>query len=60
VRLLSDVILGPLVVMTGIVAISGMVLAVSVKEGDSDFAWMWAAVFLVASLIDAWVFSRLV
>jgi hypothetical protein len=59
-RLLSDVILGPLVVMTGIVAISGMVLAVSIKEEDSDFAWMWAAVFLVASLIDAWAFGRLV
>ena len=59
-RRLNDVIMGPLVVMRGIAAISAMVLVASVKEGDSDFAWMWAAVFLVASILDAWSFSRFV
>jgi hypothetical protein len=60
VRFHNDVILVPLVVMTGIALIAAMVLVVSVKQGDSGSAWIWAAVFLVASLIDAWAFGRLV
>jgi hypothetical protein len=59
VRLLNDVILVPLVVMTSTALIAAMVLVVSVKQGDSGSAWIWAAVFLVASILDALAFSRL-
>jgi hypothetical protein len=60
VSLLDNALVGLLVAMTGIAAISAGVLSTSVKEGDSGSAWIWAAAFLVAALIDAWVFSRLV
>jgi hypothetical protein len=60
VSLLDDVLVGLLVAMTGIAAISVWVLATSVKEGDSGSAWVWAVVFLGASILDAWAFWRLV
>jgi hypothetical protein len=60
VRLLEDALVGLLVAMTGIAAISAWVLSTSVKEGDSSSAWVWAAVFWGASTLDAIVFWRLV
>jgi hypothetical protein len=60
VRPLDDALVGLLVAMTGISAISAGVFATSVREGDSGSAWVWAAVFLVASIIDALAFWRLV
>ena len=59
-RLLVDALVVLLVTMTGIVAISAWVLATSVKEGDSRSAWVWASVFVLASILDTWAFWRLV
>jgi hypothetical protein len=59
-RLLDDALVGLIVAMTGLVAISAGVLVSSIKEEDSGSAWIGAAALLLASLIDAWVFSRLV
>jgi hypothetical protein len=56
VRLLEAVRMGMLVAMIGIVAISAAVVVTSINEGDSGSAWIWAAVFLLASVIAAWVF----
>lgn len=58
--LLDDVLVGLLVAMTGIAAISAWVLALSVNEGDSGSAWVWAVVFLGASILDVWAFWRLI
>ena len=55
-RLLEAVRVGMLVAMIGIVAISAAVVVTSINEGDSGSAWIWAAVFLLASVIAAWVF----
>jgi hypothetical protein len=60
VRVLDDALIGLLIAMTGIAAISAGVLATSVREGDSSSAWVWAAVFLASSIIDALAFWRLV
>jgi hypothetical protein len=60
VRPLDDALVVLLVSLTGISAISAAVVSTSINEGDSASAWMWVAVFLVASLIDAWAFGRLV
>ena len=59
-RLLDDALVGLLIAMTGIAAISAWVLATSVKEGDSSSAWLYAVVFLGASALDALAFWRLV
>lgn len=59
-RLLDDALVGLLVAMVGIVAISAAVVVTSVNEGDSASAWIWVAVFLLASIIAAWAFWRLV
>ena len=59
-RPLDDALVVLLVTMTGIAAISAWVLATSVKEGDSSSAWIWALVFLLASILDTWAFWRLV
>jgi hypothetical protein len=60
VILLEDALVGLLVAMTGIAAISAGVLSTSVEEGDSGSAWVWAVVFLLASIIDVCTFWRLV
>jgi hypothetical protein len=60
VSLRDDALVGLLVAMTGIAAISAWVLALSVKEGDSGSAWVWAVVFLGASILDVWAFWRLI
>jgi hypothetical protein len=60
VRLLDDALVGLLVAMVGIVAISAVVVVTSVNEGDSASAWIWVAVFLLASIIAAWAFGSLV
>jgi hypothetical protein len=59
-RLLDDALVGLLVAMTGIAAISAWVLATSVKEGDSGSAWVWAVVFLGSSILDSLAFWTLV
>jgi hypothetical protein len=56
VRLLEAARVGMLVAMIGIVVISAAVVVTSINEGDSGSAWIWAAVFLLASVIAAWVF----
>jgi hypothetical protein len=60
VILLEDALVGLLVAMTGIAAISAGVLTTCVEEGDSGSAWVWAVVFLLASIIDVCTFWRLV
>jgi hypothetical protein len=52
--------LGLLVAMTGMAAISGVVLAKCVEEQDSSSAKLWGTVFGAASLVAAWSFGRLV
>jgi uncharacterized membrane protein HdeD (DUF308 family) len=49
-----------LVVMVGLAAISGMVMARSVQEEDAVAAWIWVVVFGATSLVAAWSFWRLV
>ena len=57
-RLLDDALVGLLVAMTGIAAISAGVFVVSIKEEDPGSAWVWAAVFMGSSILDAWAFWR--
>jgi hypothetical protein len=52
--------LGLLGAMIGLAAISGLVLRVSLNEGDTGSSWVWASVFLLTSLIAAWCFWSLV
>ena len=52
--------LGLLVTMSGMVAISSVVLTRCVEEEDSGSAKIWASVFGAASLIAACTFERLV
>lgn len=52
--------LGLLVAMSGMAAISGLVLTKCVEEEDSGSAKIWGAVFVAASLVAAWTFGRLV
>jgi hypothetical protein len=51
-------VIAMIVAMLGIVAISAVVVATSINEGDSASAWIWAAVFALASIIATWVFWR--
>jgi hypothetical protein len=60
VRFLEAVRVGMLTAMLGIVAISAAVVVTSINEGDSASAWVWAAVFLLASIIATWLFWRVV
>lgn len=59
-RLLDDALVILVVTMTGIAAISAAVVVASINEGDSASAWIWASVFLLASILDTWAFWRLV
>ena len=52
--------LGLLVAMSGMAAISGVVLTKCVEEEDPGSAKIWASVFGAASLVAAWTFGRLV
>jgi hypothetical protein len=52
--------LGLLVTMSGMAAISSVVLTRCVEEEDSGSAKIWASVFGAASLVVAWYFGRLV
>jgi hypothetical protein len=49
-----------LVVLGGVTFGSAWILVNSISDGDASTAWMGAAVFLLASLLDVWVFSRLI
>ena len=49
-------IVAMLAAMIGIVAISAVVVVTSINEGDSGSAWVWAAVFVLTSIIATWVF----
>ena len=51
-------IVAMVIAMLGIVAISAAVVAASINEGDSASAWIWAAVFVLASVIATWVFWK--
>ena len=51
-------IVAMLVAMLGIAAISAVVVVTSINEGDSGSAWVWSAVFVLASIIATWVFWR--
>jgi hypothetical protein len=59
VRVLEVVRVGVLAAMLGIVAISAAVVVTSINEGDSGSAWVWAAVFLLASFEATWFFWRM-
>ena len=48
------------VAMSGMAAISGVVLTKCVEEQDSGSAKIWGTVFGAASLVAAWTFGRLV
>ena len=52
--------LGLLVVMSGIAALSGAVLAKSIEDEDAGSAWAWAGAFVVNSLLTDWLFWWLV
>jgi hypothetical protein len=52
--------LGLIVAMTGLAAISGLVVIASIDEGDAGSAWVWAVLFVMLSTIDALCFWWLV
>jgi hypothetical protein len=52
--------LGLLVTMSGMAAISGVVLTKCVEEEDSGLAKICGTVFGATSLVAAWTFGRLV
>lgn len=52
-------LLASLVAMTGIAAISAWIVTEAISEGDAGSAWVWLALFLIASLLDVWAFWRL-
>jgi hypothetical protein len=54
----NTVFVGTLVVMAGIAGISAWVVMVSINDGDAPSAWIWTALFVVASLLAAWSFWR--
>jgi hypothetical protein len=51
--------LDQLVVMSGMAAINGAVLAKSIEEEDLGSAKIWGTVFGATSLIATWTFGRL-
>jgi hypothetical protein len=49
------------IVALGVVTVaSAWVLVSSISDGDASTAWMGAVVFLMVSLLDIWVFWRMV
>jgi len=52
-------IVAMVIAMLGIVAISAVVVAASINEGDSGSAWVWTVVFVLASVIATWVFWKI-
>jgi hypothetical protein len=52
--------LGLLVAMSGMAAISGVVLTKCVEEEDLRMAKIWVTVFGATSVVAAWSFWRLV
>ena len=42
----------------GVTVASAWVLVNSVSDGDASTAWMGAVVFLLVSLLDVWVFWK--
>jgi hypothetical protein len=52
--------LGILVAMSGMAAISGVVITKCVEGEDSDSAKIWVSVFGTAFILAAWAFGRLV
>ena len=52
--------LGLLVAMSGMAAISGVVLTKSIEEENAGSARIWGMVFGASSLVAAWTFGRLV
>jgi hypothetical protein len=49
-----------LVALMGIAVTSGIVLVKSVQEEDASGAWVWAGLFVLASLLATLTFWRLV
>jgi hypothetical protein len=52
--------LGLLVTMSGMAAISGVVLTKCIDEQDSGSAKIWGTVFGATCVVAAWSFGRLV
>jgi hypothetical protein len=48
-----------LVALGGVTVVSAWALVNSIRDGDASTAWVGATVFLLASLIDAWFFWRM-
>jgi hydrogenase/urease accessory protein HupE len=53
-------LLGTLLVLVSLAAISALAMIASAREGDAASAWMWAAIFVGTSLLAAWLFWRIV
>ena len=51
--------LGLLIAMSGMAAISGLVLTKSIQEEDVGSAKVWGTVFAAASVGAAWTFGRM-
>jgi hypothetical protein len=49
-----------LVTMSGTVGVSGLILVMSIQKEDAGAAWAWAGVFVVTSILAAWIFWGLV
>jgi hypothetical protein len=48
-----------LVALGGLTVASAWILVDSIRDGDASTAWMGAVVFLMSSLVDAWLFWRM-
>jgi hypothetical protein len=59
-NLLNTVHLGVLVATLGMAVVSARVLMLSISEGDTASAWIYAALFVVTSFMAVWSFWRLI
>jgi hypothetical protein len=57
--LYNGAVLGFLVALAGLAAVSAYVVMDSIIDGDAASAWVAAALFLLISLLDALFFWRL-
>ena len=57
--LYNGAVLGFLVALGGLAALSAYVVMDSISDGDASTAWVAAGLFVMISLLDAWFFWRM-
>ena len=56
---INAMLVGLLVITIGLAGVSAWVLIASINEMDAGGAWIWVGIFLLASLLAAFDFWRL-